>query len=520
MQTKEPNLNTGSKLMGLTIGAIVLAIALLFAWSLLPEQTWLVAALLVLFIADIGVLLYQNQKALKTRAVAFGINSVVTAILVVAIVGVVNFLAYRYPAKLDLTKNKVHTLSDQTRKIIKDLKKPVKAVFFSRAADREKMRTILDNLKSNNPDKLEIEYIDPVKEPTRTKQAGIKRDGTLQLHYGEKDSKVEDPNEEKITNAIIKLTKDKSPTVCSIMGHGEKSFASTEADGYDAMKKALDQQFYQQKDVNLLQETKIPDGCDVVAILGPTKSYFDKEVQAIKAFFEAGGRGIIAIDINVQGGEFAPELVNWLSSWYVKPELGLIVDPTSKLLGQDAAVPIVQTFSKESPITKDFHEIALFPMARPLEIMKDAPPSLNIQWLAKTTANSFGEMDLKELRTGAVKYDEGIDKKGPLTLAVSISGKQKDSKAPRDTRMVVIGTSNFGTNNFSRFALNLDFFMNSVSWLAEDENMISIRAKEEGPGKVELSEKVGSLVRLLTVILMPLLIALSGVGIWIMRKKL
>ena len=54
----------------------------------------------------------------------------------------------------------------------------------------------------------------------------------------------------------------------------------------------------------------------------------------------------------------------------------------------------------------------------------------------------------------------------------------------------------------------------------EDESLISIRAKEEGPGKVELSQKSGAFIFLLTVIVVPLLIAVAGLVIWIFRRRL
>jgi hypothetical protein len=54
----------------------------------------------------------------------------------------------------------------------------------------------------------------------------------------------------------------------------------------------------------------------------------------------------------------------------------------------------------------------------------------------------------------------------------------------------------------------------------EDESLIAIRAKEEGPGKVELSQKSGTFIFLLTVILIPLAVAVSGLVIWIVRRRL
>jgi ABC-type uncharacterized transport system involved in gliding motility auxiliary subunit len=377
----------------------------------------------------------------------------------------------------------------------------------------------LDNFKGLNP-KFEVEYVDPDREPTRAKQSGIKKYGTLQLTVGPRDTKIEDANEEKITNALIKLLKEKSPTLCSLTGHGEKSFASQEAEGYSSIKKALADQSYEARDLNLLQEGKIPEVCDAIAILGPTKSLVPQESKIIHDYLANGGRAVIAVDLNLKGGEYSPEVIALLKDWNVKADVAMIVDPVSRMLGADASVALLANFSRDNPITRDFQANCLFPFARPLEIIPGAPPSLHVQWIGQTTPKSWAVADLKELSKGEVKLTPGKDRAGPFNGAIAIEGKQKDSKATKSTRMVAFSSSFFATNNYSRFAGNLDFFMNSVSWVMEDESLIAIRAKEEGPGKVELSQKSGTFIFLLTVILIPLAVAVSGLVIWIVRRRL
>jgi ABC-type uncharacterized transport system involved in gliding motility auxiliary subunit len=513
-----------SKVMGmLWAAAFILAMGLLFARAVYPELVWLTAVVGVALIGVLGLLIQKNAQALKGRSAAFGLNSAVTVMLVLGIVGVVNFLGYRYPQKLDLTQNKSHTLSDQTVKLVKGLQKPVKAVLFAKMQGKEQFRPLLENYKQLNPDKVELEYVDPDKEPTRAKQVGIKKYGTLQLVAGTHENKIEDPTEEKLTNALIKVTKDKSPTLCAVTGHGEKSMSSTEADGYDTVKKSLQSQSYEVKDISLITDVKdgkIPASCDAIAILGPQKSFFPNEVKALREYLADGGRAIFALDINIKGGEMAPELMPVLNEWNIKATQAMIVDPFSKMLGVDAAVPILATFNKEQPITKDFQIQCGFPFTRPIEDAGNAASGIKPVWLAQTTPKSFAVTDMKMLATGQVEMHEGKDRMGPLSAAMAVDGKLKDSKASRNTRLVVFGSSHFATNNYQRFGGNLDLFLNSVSWAMEDESMISIRAKEDAPGKVELSQKQGTVIFLLTVIVIPVLIAVGGIVIWVLRRRL
>jgi ABC-type uncharacterized transport system involved in gliding motility auxiliary subunit len=497
----------------------ILSVGLLLARAIYPEYLGLTLLIGIPLLAVLGKLVQQNHQALRSRTAAYGLNSAVTVVLVLGILGVLNFLASRYPYKLDLTKNKVHTLSDQTVKLLTSLQKPVKATYFAKMQQKEQTRPLLDNYKGLNP-KFEVEYVDPDKEPTRAKQAGIRKYGTLVLAVGNRENKLEDVTEEKMTNSLIKLLKDKTPTLCVTTGHGEKNFNGQDAEGYESVKKSLADQSYEIKELNLLQEAKVSESCDALAIIGPTKSFFAPEAKAIRTFFENGGRGLIALDINLKGGEYSPELIPVLSDWHIKPETALIVDPLSRMLGADASVAILATFSKESPITKEFQGNCAFPFSRPLTVVSGAPAGLNVQWLAQSNPKSWAVTDLKQLEKGEVRFDASRDQPGPLNAAIVVDGKLKDSKATRNTRLVVFGSSFFATNNYSRFAGNLDFFMNSVSWVMEDESLISIRAKEEGPGKIELSQKAGTFIFLLTVILIPLAVAMGGLAFWVIRRKL
>jgi len=501
----------------------ILVLALLFSRILIPDLFFISIIIGVLLLLTMFFLVRNYWKSLTGRSAAYGLNSAVTIILVIGIAGVINFLASRYPQKIDMTEGGIHTLSDQSQKIVKNAVKPVKAVLFAKTdMQQQKTRALLENYKDSNPGKFEIEYVDPDKEPTRAKQVGIKKYGTLQITVSGREQKIEDPDEEKITNAIIKLSKDSTLTVCTLTGHDEKDFESKTEDGYKQVKDSLEQQSYKVVDLNIIKEGKIPENCAVLTILGAKKAFFPKEVEIIKNYLKDGGRAVIAFDLNIGGTELVPELIPIVNEWFVDVKTALVVDPLSRLLGVDAAVPILATFSKEHPITKDFTQAnnCYFPFTRPLEeISKNIPAEIKVTWLAKTTPNSWGETSIKGLGRTKVAKDPG-DISGPITAAIAVEGRLKDSQAEKSTRLIVLGTSNFATNKFSRFGGNLDFFMNSVTWALEDESLISIREKQSGPGKVTLTQTSGQLIFWITVVLIPIFIAVGGIVIWLYRRKL
>jgi ABC-type uncharacterized transport system involved in gliding motility auxiliary subunit len=461
----------------------------------------------------------NQKKELNKRQLSFGANSIFITLVVLALIGVLNFLSARYPQKLDLTKNKIHTFSDQSSKVMAGLKGDLTATFYGDLAAKEKFRPIFDSYKRLSP-KFKFELVDPNKEPTRAKQAGIKKMETLILGYEGRTTKVEDITEEKITNEIIKLSKGTRLEICSIVGHGEQSFSAIVADGLSAAKKGLEDQSYEVKELTLPQETKIPADCTAVVMLGATKALFPAEIKMLGDYLDNGGRLIVGVEASITQTDDTKELKDLLKSWGVDVKGGLVIDPVSRMLGVDASVPIIAQFNSDHPITKEFKQQCYFPFTRPVDSLLTPPEGLKTTWLAKTTAKAWGEMDMKSIAKGEVQYNPGIDLAGPINVAVAVSGKKKESKATRETRIVVFGSSQFANNNYARFGSNQDLFLNSVSWAVEDESLISIRAKEEDVGKIELSQTQGLSIFWVTVIVVPLIISIMGIVIWVRRKKL
>ncbi len=458
-----------------------------------------------------------NQEQ-KSRKISFGVNSVFIVLVVVSIVGLLNFLGKQYPKRFDLTRNKLHTFSDQTTKLMQGLKEPVEATLYGDFGSREKFRPIFENYKKAST-LFKYQTVDPNKEPTRAKAAGIKKMDTLVLTYQGKTSRIEEITEEKVTNELIKLTKDGKLTICPVIGHGEASFSDNTATGLSASKKGLEDQSYVIRELTLSQQEKIPAECSAVVMMGANKALFPNEVKLIETYLSEGGRMVVGIDATLNGQDQNKELKAILESYGVSTKSALIVDPVSKMIGVDATVPIIATFNKETALGKDFQGQAYFPFSRPLELGNPAPEGLKTNWVAKTTPNAFGETDFAALAKGSAKKD-ATDPAGPLTTAIQVNGKRKDSKSTRETRLVVFGSGQFPNNQFSRFGANVDLFLNAVSWVVEDENMISIRAKEDEGSTLELSQNQSIAIFLSCVILIPILIAVFGIVIWVRRKKL
>lgn len=498
----------------------VLVLSTLFTWIFVPEQPWVWIGLGVLTLGVLGLITAYYWKALTGRTGAHAVRSIVTVLLVLGFLTLLNFLAVRYPYKLDLTKNKIHTLSDQTIKIVKALDAPLKVRFFSSLAEKEKNKELLERYKGLSPN-FQLIYVNPEKEIMAVRQEGITESETLLLEYGDRREKVVRPDEQKLTNTIIKITRTTKQTLCAITGHGERDLKSTDKMGFSNVKAAMEApQVTTVKEVNLPQEPTIPKDCSAIAILGPQKPFFEKEVTALSEFLQNGGRAFFALDPAPDGKEKNPELVQLLSGWGVKVRSELILDEvTGRLIGDLSAI-ITQDYSREHVITKEFSLQTYFPGARPLEMTQPVPVGLNAQWIVRTLPTSWGESDFEGLRKGRIQKNPGQDVFGPLIVGLTVEGKKADSKATKNTRIVVFGNSLFAVNAQARYGGNMDLFLNATSWLLEEEGMISIRPKDDAGSKLMISRQAFLAIMLITIVIAPLLIAVSGIVIWVRRRKL
>ncbi|MFN7684858.1 MAG: GldG family protein [Oligoflexia bacterium] len=461
---------------------------------------------------------------MKNRALLFGSRSALTAVLVLSIIGVLNFLGARNEIRFDLTKNKRNTLSEQTQKLVAGLKTPIRAVHFSKPAAREQARVVLDGYRSLNPSKFTVEFVDPDREPLRVRQAGITRAGVLQLVREDsagarvRDIKVDDLTEEKITHSLLKLLNDATRELCLVTGHGEHSFTdSNDGNGFGEIRKALLAQAYEVREINLLTTEKVPASCSAIAVWGPTKSFFSQEVTRLSDYLKAGGRAIIGLDLTLRDPDPRIELNQLLEPWGIAYGRGFVIDPTIRAEGLDPTFLIAKDFSKTHPITRTFTSLVMLPFSRPItQITKpdskpDAKSDLKIEPLILTSSQSWSETNFKDLARGVAGFNPDQDVMGVQNPAIAVEGTK--------TRLVAFGSASFANNALSSKLANSDLFLNAVAWTLEDETSISIRPKENEPGKFEITGAQG-LVILLLVAALPLLSAAGGLAFWAYRRKL
>ncbi|HEY3138915.1 MAG TPA: Gldg family protein [Blastocatellia bacterium] len=445
------------------------------------------------------------REASRKRSSKLGANTVVLTVAVLAIVGFANFLGYRHHKRIDLTTEKLYSLSDQTRKIVSDLKKDVKVILF----DKDDRQGLGDQMKEyrNLSSRFTFERIDPQKNIEAAKQYKPEHLGDVVVVSGDRTEKPKDTTEQSIINAIIKVTRDSLKKVCFVEGHGEKKLSSTnEGDGYGVVDKMLKDENYETKTINLVSSTDVPADCDVLVLAGPKQSLFPQEASSIGKYLEKGGKAMLLIDPDTD-----PKLDDVLHSWGIQLGNNTVVDASGvgRFFQLGPGAPLARSYGSH-PITKDFEgTMTFFPLSRSVEAIPESGASSTE--LMKTSEESWAETDIKEQ---PVRFDEGKDKKGPISLGVAANKTEGDKEA----RLVVIGDSDFAANQFVGVQRNGDLFMNSINWLSQDEDLISIRPKNPADRRVSMTEADQNQMFWITLVLMPLAAIGSGVYIWWRRR--
>ncbi len=484
-------------------------------------QNEVLIAMLVLGVLFFALYVYARpaevQKVVSSRGVRYGSNALVLVIAFVGIVGVLNFLGTRYHTSWDLTANKSNSLSDETVKVLKDLKEPVKAIAFYGPDNRQSAQDEL-RLYAAQTDKFTYEFIDPLAQPQIAQQYKVlQSDGTIVLVRGTRNENVFGSDESSLTNGLLKVAQDTQPVLYFTTGHGEHVPDDTTQTGLSAVKPILEGVNFKVNTLNLKTITDtLPSDISALVIAGPRQPFDDQEVKLIKNYFDKNGRIFIMVDPDTQTG-----LDSFLQSEGLKLQNDVVIDPQLGLQGRPQI--LLFTNPNSHTITQDLAGFStIIPTARSIAKTDTPPSGYTLTSLFTTSDASWGETDLAGLKAGKpVQFDQGVDNKGPLDLAYAVEGS-----GDKPTRMIVIGNSSFIANSTLNSILtggiqdsaNVQLFINSIRWLASQENLISIPPKSQTTSQLFLTGEQSLFVTVTSSLLLPAAILIIGALVWWRRR--
>ncbi len=488
---------------------VYLVTSLLNAWTIL----FLSAGLLLVVL---WFLLYRREikSAFSVKKALYGFNTIVLVVVVLGIVSVINYVSSNYYKRWDMTANGQYTLSQETRQILKGLKKDLKITAFFQEGTSMKARDLLAEYAYLSR-YVHYQVIDPDKEPTIARSYGITTSGTIVLQYNGKTVKIGQATENDVTNAILKLLSTRVINVCYITGNGERDLSDASGvNGYGLFRRALIDQDYTVTQLLLPAVASIPTSCTLVVDAGAVKPLLPQELDSIAGYLRDGGYLLLMIDPRTRTG-----IPKFLSKYGITVGNDVVLDQVVRLFqGPTLGVePVVTQYSKGSDITKDFKGTTIFPMVRSVEVVKRKEGTApGVTSIAKTSNSSWTDVHLKTLFSkGIAKFGPG-DVKGPISVAVAGPLTIGD----RIARIAVFGTSSIATNKYLTALFNRDLIMNTVSWLVKEGNLVTIRTRPNGGQQMFLTVVQGKLIFYMTVVLIPALLFFFGVLAYLRMKRL
>lgn len=534
-----------SKYTPLGIVGIIVTVIGLLVWLIRAQfspysVTPLVLGVLMVLAYALLNINFLTQLLTKRSAVE-GANMAVGIIIVLAIIVFLQMILSKYSTRLDLTEAKKFSLAPQTIQLLKGLQEELRFQYLinpSSPGNTTKAKDLME-MYTHFSDKINTETIDPQREPDKVKALAPVTLDAIYVRKGDQHEKVTPVDENNLTNAIMKLVKGGGRAVYFTSGHDEHPVNDeNDRDGMGGMKKILLEEGYDVKDLKLATVNKVPDDAVAVVIAGPQRPFFETELQTLSDYLKYGGRLLVMEDPESKTGldEFLKKYgVEMGNNWVVEN------NPLMKLFGGGSPVAPMASQIESHPIVDPFEggmPAITFPIVQSVKLAQKLPEGEEGKEFLKTSPSSWAETNIENLKaTGKEKYDQGQDIMGPIPLAVALTlpaeekvssaTEEKKEQAAADpekekekpeSRLVVYGDSDFATNKL--YSNSYDLFTNTVNWLAKQEDLISIRPKEDAGQPIMISQVDSNFVFYTSQIILPGFVAIIGIVITLRKKFL
>lgn len=496
---------------------VLVGLSALGMWIAAPEYKTLCVGLTI-FAITLGTLLAfirWNELLIYVRSQYFKhvLYHVLNMVLVIGIIGVLNYLGNKNYREFDVTIEQRNSLTEQTRKVLEMIKSPMGLTVY---AKREDWKGILDMLRLYEAQNkhIKLSAIDTDTRPDLVKEKKITQNGTVIIDYLGKEASFLVSDELSVTNALLKILRDQKIILYIVKGHEELSCSETSPEGISELCQKLEAQNYVVKELDLAKSKSVPSDASAVMVLGPISGFLESEAKQLEVYLTQGGSLYLAL-----APAFKAEVYDNLTA-LAKPfglKLGkdVVIDRTSTVQGSEATIPIISSYDQAHPTTQGFELRTVFPLSSSVTVL-EGNDAATILAMTSAFPGSWAETNLKGVTTGKAEFNEKEDLKGPVGLmgAGELVGTKATSK---DSRFILLGSSSFLINAYQNQSGNPTLFLNSVSWLINDEGIISFNRPGVEEFPVILSQQHLHMIFVIAILLVPIIF--FGCAIFIYRRR-
>jgi ABC-type uncharacterized transport system involved in gliding motility auxiliary subunit len=539
--------------LSLLIGIGLLFAALVLHSILLETVAWT----LILSLTGFGFFIVGVISLRSELGSIFRRRRAEIALFTAGLVGIyisIGYFSIVYPLRYDMTEAGLHSLSDQTISMLQRLEQPVHIVFFHSHQMGETVERYA--LMAKQTDKVTVEFHDPSLNPAQARLHGVRFPGTAIMTSGSKGVPrspfegrrhvVDGDSEVDIANGILRVSQGITQLICFLDGHGEADpfskemhdhmegtaghshgmgveYVLHETHGMAKARGSLESLNYKVKKVSLLQEETTLRDCEVLIVAGPKAALLDSELAHIKSFLQTGGNALFMIDPFIETG-----LETVINAYGARLDDGMVVDETNHF-GTDSSAPAVTSYNYHQ-ITREV-PLTFYPGSRSLS-PTDPVPGVQVTPVVNSSRLSFSETTRDR-----IAFDRGIDLPGPRTLMLAANRRPLDendaqllkdlARSPEQqyraedinavtehSRVIIVGDSDFATNSFFHVLGNGRLFLNAVSYLAAQENLIGIKPALRELPRFNLTNRQMKGTFFVALFLVPSLLFLIGTAVW------
>ena len=472
----------------------------------------------------------QNKKNLKHGSYSMGAITIFIAIIVV-----LNLVLQEVPSKyreIDLSTQKLYSIGDQTKKVLKKLDKDVEIYYIAQSgSESSDIQKLLEKYEEGS-DHIKVEQKDPAVNPKFVSQYtsdGVSNNSVIVV-CGDKNKVIDNNSlyettvnyqtyssevtgfdgEGQITSAINYVTSDSMPVMYTLEGHDEATMS-------DTLKDTIQKANIDIQSLNLLTMDSVPDDADILFIFAPAKDISEDEASKIISYLENGGKALI---VSNYSSEEMPNFASVLENYGVKTADGIVLEgDTNHYISQNPSylLPNIESNDITSSLSSGSRYI-LMPLAQGIVKSDNYRDSLEITDILTTSDGSYSKVNVEDMQTMEKESDD-ID--GPFAVGVSITENLDDEK---ETQIVYYSSEALFNDQMNTMVsgANYELISASVNWMCEseeDSNTISIASKSYDTSTLTIPAADASFWSIFVTAVLPVVILVIVGGIWMKRRK-
>ncbi len=466
-------------------------------------------------------------NSFKNKKFKHSFFSTIMLFLVIDILIVVNLFADIINIRVDLTKDKLYSISGETKEILNSIDKEVKiyALFRNDSTDvyTDMCKEILNGYSKNKY--IKVEYKDPILYPNfankYSKNGEQIAESSIIVEYGERFRVIQPEDlvtlemnyelgvqevksvnvEPQVSNAIIYVTSEFTPIIYNVSNHQEHTVP-------EKFIKEISLSNYEFKQLDLSTDEKIPNDCSIIFVTTPLDDWTDNETAKVREYLKNGGSAIFLMDLS---NSRLPNLSGLLWEYGIQMG-GYLVVEANKDSYMENQTNIIPNFvkNKVTDIIGSNYKVVI-PYSQSIKEADNKRNNITISPILTTSQMSYEKSD-----PNAISIDkETGDNVGVFNLAVAVTD---DSIG---TKLIIVGESYILDESLDVYMSggNYQFLISAINWTQNIENTVDINPKTSSFEFLEISKSEIAVISFLTVILIPFSIFVIGLVVCVRRRK-